>query len=46
MNASLSGRAARERAIRVASLLEHVWEAQAEEQVKARCLEDYGDASL
>lgn len=39
-------RAARDRAIAVASKLEKVWEAQAEEQVKARFLEDYGDASL
>ena len=39
-------RAARDRAIAVASKLEKVWEAQAEEQVEARFLEDYGDASL
>lgn len=39
-------RAARDHALSIASKLERVWEAAAEEQVKERFVEDFGDASL
>jgi len=46
VDAALARRKARDRAISVATKLEAVWEAAAEEQVKARFLEDYGDLTL
>lgn len=46
VEASKRDRNARDRAISVASKLERVWEAAAEEQVKARFVEDFGDATL
>ncbi|SDH32350.1 hypothetical protein [Microbacterium sp. 77mftsu3.1] len=39
-------RDSRDRAIKIANLLERAWEVQAEEQVKARFVEDFGDISL